>query len=365
MDRSGTNGPRKPTLVDVARAAGVSRALVSIIIRGAPGASEETRARVLKIADELGYQPDVRARLLARSSPRLIGVTYKVGSLHHADLLSPIYETAEAAGYEVILSGRTRRHDERHATDALIGYRCDALLIISPEVPEAELQRLSTTVPVLSLGRRMLHATTDVDVVRTDEVAGIRMAIDHLARLGHRRIAHVDGGTGVIGSDRRRAYREHMTRLGLREDVHIVPGGDNGEAGRRAGRHLLREPDRPTAVICYNDECAWGVMRALADDGPRGAPGRLRRRVRRQRGRQDGAPRAHHHPPGHRRPGQAERRAPDRPPRAGPGNRRHGARPEHGTRRDHGAGSRRRDTRVPDPRLTWLDRADSVGCRAL
>ncbi len=267
MDRSGTNGPRKPTLVDVARAAGVSRALVSIIIRGAPGASEETRARVLKIADELGYQPDVRARLLARSSPRLIGVTYKVGSLHHADLLSPIYETAEAAGYEVILSGRTRRHDERHATDALIGYRCDALLIISPEVPEAELQRLSTAVPVLSLGRRMLHATTDVDVVRTDEVAGIRMAIDHLARLGHRRIAHVDGGTGVIGSDRRRAYREHMTRLGLREDVHIVPGGDNGEAGRRAGRHLLREPDRPTAVICYNDECAWGVMRALADIG--------------------------------------------------------------------------------------------------
>lgn len=268
MDRFGTNGTRKPRLVDVARAAGVSRALVSIIIRGAPGASEETRARVLAIADDLGYQPDVRARLLARSSAKLIGVTYKVGSLHHADLLSPIYETAEAAGYEVILSGRTRRHDERHAVNALLGYRCEALLIISPEVPEAELHALSEALPVLSLGRRMLHASTNVDVVRTDEVTGIRMAIDHLHDLGHRRIAHVDGGNGVIGSDRRRAYRDHMTRLGLGSEVHIVPGGDNGEAGRRAGGVLLRDPaPRPTAIIAYNDECAWGVIRSLAEAG--------------------------------------------------------------------------------------------------
>ncbi len=264
MDRL---GPRKPTLEDVARAAGVSRALVSIVIRGAPGASDGTRTRVMAVAEELGYRPDVRARQLARSSPRLIGVTYKVGSLHHSDLLSPIYETAEGAGYEVILSGRTRRHDEHHAANALLGYRCDALLIISPEVSEAELHRLSEIVPVLSLGRKMLHSATDVDVVRTDEITGIRMAIDHLRALGHERIVHIDGGAGVISTDRRQAYRDHMTKLGLREQVHVVTGGDHGEAGRRAGRHLLQGPDRPTALICYNDECAWGVMRALADEG--------------------------------------------------------------------------------------------------
>jgi DNA-binding LacI/PurR family transcriptional regulator len=265
MERAGGNGLRKPTLEDVARAAGVSRALVSIVIRGAPGASDETRTRVLSIADALGYRPDVRARHLARSSPRLIGVTYKVGSLHHADLLSPIYETAEAAGYEVILSGRTRSHDDHHAANALLGYRCDALLIISPEIAEADLQRMSAVVPVLSLGRKMVHASTDVDVVRTDENSGIRMAIDHLRALGHTRIVHIDGGHGVISSDRRRAYRGYMTELGLRDQVHIVTGGDHGEAGHRAGIRLLMGPDRPTALLCFNDECAWGMMRALAD----------------------------------------------------------------------------------------------------
>ncbi len=267
MDRTGSNGSRKPTLEDVARAAGVSRSLVSIIVRGAPGASEASRTRVMAIARDLGYLPDVRARLLAGTSPKLIGVTYKTNSLHHADLLSSIYETAEGAGYEVILSGRTRRHDDRHAVNALLGYRCDALLIISPEVPEAELQQLSASLPILSLGRRMVHATTNVDVVRTDEAAGIRMAIDHLVALGHRRVAHVDGGGGVIGTDRRRAYRDCMTRHGLRDQVSIVTGGDNADAGRRAARRLLDGPEPPTAIIAYNDECAWGVMRALEDAG--------------------------------------------------------------------------------------------------
>jgi DNA-binding LacI/PurR family transcriptional regulator len=266
LDRIG-NGTRKPTLVDVAKAAGVSRALVSIIVRGAPGASDETRARVLAMAEELGYRPDTRARLLARSASRLLGVTYKVGSLHHADLLSPIYETAEAAGYEVILSGQTHQHDEHRAINVLLGYRCDAMLMISPDMTEAELQRLATTMPVLSLGRRMLHGAGGVDVVRTDEDTGIRLAVEHLVGLGHRRIAHVDGGHRTIASDRRRPYREHMTRLGLRDEIHVVTGGDDGESGRRGARALFAGDRLPTAVIVYNDESAWGVMRTLADHG--------------------------------------------------------------------------------------------------
>ena len=258
---------RKPTLEDVAREAGVSRALVSIVIRDAKGASEQTRARVLEIAGKLGYRPDARARMLARSSTRLLGVTYSIGALFHADLLGPIYETAEAAGYEVILSGKTRHHDERQALNTLLGYRCDAILMIGPDVSEADLSRLASSIPVVVVGRRMVHHSGAMDIVRTDENAGMTLAVEHLVALRHTRIAHVDGGAGTMASDRRRAYRSGMTNAGLKADIQIIEAGEFGEAGRRAGVKLLQCELRPTAVIAYNDEIAWGVMRTLSDHG--------------------------------------------------------------------------------------------------
>jgi DNA-binding LacI/PurR family transcriptional regulator len=264
---SRASSARKPTLQDVAKAAGVSRALVSIVIRGVPGASEETRARVLEIAQELGYRPDVRARQLARASTRLIGVTYLVSSMHHADLLAPIYEAAEAAGYEVILSGRTRHHDERHAVNTLLGYRCDALILLGPPLSEPALNDLASTLPVVIVGGRMVHPVGPIDSIRTDDNVGLRLAVEHLVGLGHERIAHVDGGRGIRASDRRRGYRAAMTRAGIQSSIRVVEGDETAEAGCRAGADLLTLDPRPTAIIAYNDDCAWGVMRAVADAG--------------------------------------------------------------------------------------------------
>jgi DNA-binding LacI/PurR family transcriptional regulator len=268
--RSGA-GPRKVTLEDVAKAAGVSRALVSIVVRRAPGASDETRARILAIADELGYRPDVRARLLARSSSRLLGVAFSVNSLHHADLVPSIYDAAEAHGYEVILSGRTPRHDEKHAIDTLIGYRCDAIIDIAPEQTEADLSRLSRGLPVVVVGRRIAHQAGTVDVVRTDEASGLQQAVEHLAGLGHRRIAHIDGGPGqtTMTADRRRFFRATMDRLGLRATCSVVDGGNTGPAGRAAAGVLLASDAPPTAIVTFNDEAAWGAMRAIFDAGLR------------------------------------------------------------------------------------------------
>ncbi len=262
---------RKATLEDVAREAGVSRSLVSIVVRGAPGASDETRARVLAVVEELGYRPDARARMLATSSSRLIGVTYLVESLHHADLLSPIYETAEAAGYDVILSGRTPQHDEQRAVNVLLGYRCDAVLLLGSELPEAAMRRLGALVSTVEVGRRLALRTTTVDVVRTDEELGLRLAVEHLASLGHRRIAHVDGGPALatMTSDRRQFFLNAMDRLGLGASAQVVPGGNTIEAGRTACHDLTDPSRRPTAVITFNDESAWGLMRTLSDVGLR------------------------------------------------------------------------------------------------
>ncbi|MCV7256733.1 LacI family DNA-binding transcriptional regulator, partial [Mycobacterium hackensackense] len=90
----------RPTLEDVARHAGVSRALVSIVMRDAPGASEETRARVRRAADDIGYRPDPRARRLRQLRTKLLGVTFAAGQEFHAELIDGVYAAADDFGYE-------------------------------------------------------------------------------------------------------------------------------------------------------------------------------------------------------------------------------------------------------------------------
>ena len=185
---------RKPTLEDVARSARVSRALVSIVMREAPVASDATRARVREVAERIGYRPDARARLLARSSTRLLGVVYRVNALHHVDLLAPIYDAAEAARYEVILSGRTRSHDSG-MLNTLLDYRCEAILMLGPDLEEAEINRVAGSVPVVLAGRRMVHPAGAVDSIRTDEDQALRLAVDHLVGLATERSPTSTAGT--------------------------------------------------------------------------------------------------------------------------------------------------------------------------
>jgi DNA-binding LacI/PurR family transcriptional regulator len=261
--------PRRPTLEDVAKASGVSRALVSIVIRRAPGASEATRERVLRVAAEIGYRPDARARLLATSSTRLIGVVFNVQHAFHADLLPGIYAAAETVGYEVVLSGTTPDHDERRAIDTLLGYRCDALLILGAESSERRIAELATRLPVVVVGRRLSTAGTDarVDALRTDDAAGMRLAVDHLAGLGHRDIVHVDGGPGIKASDRRRGFRAAMRRVGLAGRIRIVPGGQTTEHGATAGVRVRAMSPLPTAIVAFDDDCAFGLIDALRSGG--------------------------------------------------------------------------------------------------
>ncbi len=128
-----TGSGGRVTLNDVAERAGVSRALVSIVMREAPGASEATRARVLAAAQELGYRPDARARSLAGRASHLIGVMFGVGvGAFHFDLLEGLYAAAEERGYNLILSPVTRGRDEAKAAESLQDFRFDGLIMLGP-----------------------------------------------------------------------------------------------------------------------------------------------------------------------------------------------------------------------------------------
>ena len=260
----GTAEARRVTLQDVAARAGVSRALVSIVVRNAPGASEATRARVMAVAAELGYRPDVNARLLARRRSRLLGVTVQLGHPFHADVVTSLYDSAEEQGYELALSATGPGRDERRAIDTLLGYRSEALILLAGDAPEAALAAAGRRVPVVVVARRLRG--TAVDVVRTADDIGVGQAVAHLVALGHTAIAHVDGGRAAGTGDRRRGYRTAMRRYRLAQ--RVVTGGQSEEDGARAGRQLL-DDGPPTGVICYNDRCAVGLMDLLIRAGIR------------------------------------------------------------------------------------------------
>lgn len=258
------DGARRPTLEDVATRAGVSRALVSIVMRGAPGASAATRERVLAAAADIGYRPDTRARLLASGGSRQLGVVFGTSGRFHAELLDGLYVAAGAVGYELILSALTPSRDERTAVQTLLDFRCEAVVLLDPGAEGVPV--LAGRVPVTVVGWQV--ADPAVDVVRTSDDEGMDRAVDHLVGLGHRDIAHVDGGTGPAADARRRGYRAAMRRHGLDGAARVVPGGDSLGAGARAAGPLLDGPP-PTAVVGYNDDVAAGLVESLSRGGLR------------------------------------------------------------------------------------------------
>ena len=253
---------RRPTMADVAERAGVSRTLVSFILDGKPGASEETRQRVLAIAAEIGYQPDSAARLLAQGRSRTLGVMTDVRQLFQAELVTHIYPAAERLGYEVLLSANLPDRTEGAVVDSLLSHRCGALILLGPHEDPDFFRDVAARAPVVVACRRLpdLNPETPLATVRTNDTKGIRQAVDYLVGLGHRAIHHVDGGTDPGSADRRKAYRAAMRTHGLADEVAVIPGAHNEDAGAAAARMMLAGPALPTAVLAGNDRCALGIL---------------------------------------------------------------------------------------------------------
>jgi len=258
---------RRPTLHDVAAAAGVSVALVSIVMRDVPGASTATRERVRQVAADLGYRPDQRARLLRQQRSRLLGVTFEVEQAFHGDLVEGLYAAAEPAGYDLLLSAVAPARTENRAIAAILDDRCEAVILLGPRSSTRALTALAAMLPVVAVARNVRSSA--VDCVRTDDRAGMESAIGHLTALGHQRIAYLDGGTTPGAPERLRALNAAAAAHGNADRVQILPAGPVEEDGVAATRQLLIEDPRVTAVIAFNDRCAMGVLDTLLRAGIR------------------------------------------------------------------------------------------------
>jgi DNA-binding LacI/PurR family transcriptional regulator len=259
--------PARPRLDDVAARAGVSTASASLVLRGKPGPSQQTREAVLAAAEALGYRADRTASLLARRRTQLFGVVMDVSSPFHAELVEEIHEAAESRGYDVVVSPLTRSRGEARAVETLLDSRCEALLLLGPSLPPADLAELAAGGVVVSIGRRL--SVPGVDVVRAADDRGVALAVEHLLAAGHRDVVFADGPRGPIATLRRQGYRQAVRRALGGEAVRVVAGGSTEDDGFATVAALQADRDhrQPTAVVAFNDRLALGILDRLRRGG--------------------------------------------------------------------------------------------------
>jgi DNA-binding LacI/PurR family transcriptional regulator len=259
----------RPTMEDVAARAGVSRALVSLVMRGSPKVSEHRRAAVLRAADELGYSPHAMARSLASRTSHFLGVM--VSDLHNpfwAEIVDGLDASVRAEGFELVINtGGRRAGRERQALASLLSFRPAGVALLGPVVPSASIAVAAAQCPLVLVSRS--SRLSIVDTVNDDGQTGSGLAVDHLVSLGHNDIVHIDGGGGSQAAPRRTGYVAAMRRHGL--TPHVVRSEYTDAAGAKAIRELLDERgDRlPTALVAANDFNAIGAISALEEAGLR------------------------------------------------------------------------------------------------
>jgi len=254
-----------PTILDVAHRAGVSKSLVSLVMRGAPNVSEDKRKAVLAAADELGYRPNAAARSLVRQRTYLIGVLVSdFGNPFFSEMLEGVEEAAFAADYRALFNTGSRIPErEVIALETLLQLRTEGVVLASPRFDDVELAKIPRSVPVVMVGKDT-HAA-GVDVVMNDDHHGAELVVQHLVSLGHRRIAHIHGLPGAGAAARLDGFVEAMRRRSL--DPVLIEGGFTEDAGEAGAQRLLDAGPLPTAVFAANDISAVGVMRTLEAAG--------------------------------------------------------------------------------------------------
>jgi len=253
----------RPTLKDIAIHAGVSPATVSRALTDSGLVAEPTLSRILKLAQELDYRPNVSARnLRTRKSNSVLLVVRDVGNPFYLEILKGVEATARQAGYSVLM-GNTENNPEREIEyfDMLRDGHADGMILMTGKLPES--CAMPPELPVV-VALEVIE-NSGLPHVMIDNEGAARDAVRHLISLGHRRIAHLSGPLPAIMSVRRReGYRLAMAEAGLPVLAGFEPVGNYTlESGKAACRSLFASPEPPTAVFAANDEMAFGLINEL------------------------------------------------------------------------------------------------------
>ncbi|WP_349959459.1 LacI family DNA-binding transcriptional regulator [Rhizobium sp. ZPR3] len=269
-----TNESRIPTMADVARIAGVSTSTVSRALAGLPPIPEETRQRIAQAAKEAGYAINRHARSLRLKRSKVILVLIpNLANPNFPDLLMHIDRAAYDCGYDIMIAhtaidpGRSDRY-----VDELLAGSIDGVLLTASYCPPRLLECIAAgrRLPIV----RTLSPTPDltgITAVQIDEVKAAYDVVDHLAKQGYKRIAHLGGPPKeIMAIARRRGWEKALADHGLpaSPDFYIQSGFTMIE-GQRAADEIRSRPELPDAIFCSNDESAYGLIAALKEHGLR------------------------------------------------------------------------------------------------
>ena len=255
------------SIKDIAQAAGVSHSTVSRALSGSPLVKTETKALIQRLAQEMGYTPDAIARGLVTRYTRTVGVVVTtITDPFVAEVVQGIEDTALENDYSVILASSAAEPDrEVAAVEMLRAKRVDSVLVTSSRVGALYLEHLERIgVPVVLINNHNEQSGRYTFSVSVDNQHGGHLATRHLIERGHRRIAYVSGTTDQSDSaDRLAGYRQALEENDIPFDpTLVVPGNGRLDGGERALRALTSLDSPPTAVFCYNDMTAIGLLRA-------------------------------------------------------------------------------------------------------
>jgi DNA-binding LacI/PurR family transcriptional regulator len=260
------------SIKDIARAAGVSHSTVSRALGDSSLVSADTKARIKRLAHEMGYSPDAQARSLVMGRTRTIGVVVTtITDPFIAEIVQAIESTAHDNDYSVVLSSsNTEPEREIAAVEMLQSKRVDGVIVTSSRVGalyQTYLDRLG--VPVVLINSHREERGNYTFSVTVDSRHGGYLATEHLLRLGHRRIAYVTGPADHSDDlARLEGYCQALTGAGLAfEPGLVVPGTGRAGGGEQALPVLIGLDEPPTAVFCYNDMTAIGLLCAARQAG--------------------------------------------------------------------------------------------------
>ncbi|HEX9991066.1 MAG TPA: LacI family DNA-binding transcriptional regulator [Chloroflexia bacterium] len=262
------------TLEQIAEQAGVSRSTVSRVMNDHPSVDDDTRARVLSVAERLNYQPNMAARSLAAGRTRILGLVIPMGvSALFTDpyfplLIQGISSACSANDHSVMLWIAEPEYERRTIRQALQGGMIDGVILASALMDDPMLEALRKRgLPFILVGR---HPSDDhLSYVDVDNKSAARDMVSYLIRLGYERVATITGPKNMIaGADRLQGYLTALKERRVATNADLIVEADfTEEGGYIAMQHLL--PFAPDAVFAASDAMALGALRALRDAGKR------------------------------------------------------------------------------------------------
>ncbi len=257
-----------PSQSDVAKLANVSFMTVSRVINGKENVKKETRQRVLKAIEQLGYYPNAAARALNNNKTDGIGIIiphaeFMTVAPYFLDLITSLEHNIDKKGYHLVFKLPASMKSEAYYSQLYMERKVDGVIVLAPSVDQWLLKKLITDkVPsVVVYGR---DDEIDINYIDADNHNGAKRIINYLVKLGHKRIGMITGSTTLIcGRDRINGYLEALEENEMEIDKRLIYYGNwQPESGQRAFNYFFGLADPPTAIFCANDHMALGVMRS-------------------------------------------------------------------------------------------------------